>query len=110
MGAYVLPKGAVLMPCAYLLHHEAAVYPDPHEFRPERFLEGPQGTYNWIPFGGGIRRCVGARFALMQMKVVLKAIFERLDVHPAGKPEPVRRRSVSVAPARGGQVIVEPRA
>jgi cytochrome P450 len=66
MGAYVLPKGAVLMPCAYLLHHEAAIYPDPHQFRPERFLERPQGSYTWIPFGGGIRRCVGARFSLMQ--------------------------------------------
>ena len=109
LGAYVLPKGAVLMPCPYLLHHESAIYPEPHQFRPERFLERPQGAYTWIPFGGGVRRCVGARFALMQMKVVLKAMFERLEVRPGGPPEPVRRRSVSVAPAKGGQVIVETR-
>ena len=109
LGPYVLPKGAVLLPSDYLLHHEPASIPIREEFRPERFLEPPpQGSHTWIPFGGGIRRCVGARFALMQMAVVLNAIFERLDCEPAGRPERVRRRSVSVAPARGGQVIVEP--
>ena len=109
LGPYALPRGAVLIPCAYLLHRETAMYPDPEEFRPERFLGPAPGSYSWIPFGGGIRRCVGASFALLQMQTVLKLMFGKLDVQPGGRPEPVRRRSVSVAPARGGQVIVTPR-
>jgi cytochrome P450 family 135 len=109
LGAYVLPQGAVVMPCPYLLHHEESIYPEPHEFRPERFLENPPGTYTWIPFGGGVRRCVGASFAQLQMKVVLKTLFERLDLWPARGPERIRRRSVSLAPAHGGAVIAQPR-
>lgn len=109
LGTYVLPQGTVVMPCPYLLHHEESLYPEPHEFRPERFLESPPGTYTWIPFGGGVRRCVGASFAQLQMKVVLKTMFERLDLWPARGPERVKRRSVSLAPAHGGAVIAQPR-
>lgn len=109
LGAYVLPRGSVVMPCPWLLHHEESLYPEPQEFRPERFLENPPGTYTWIPFGGGVRRCVGASFAQMQMKVVLKTVFGRLDLWPARGPEKVRRRSVSLAPAHGGTVIAQPR-
>jgi cytochrome P450 len=107
LGSYVLPKGTVLLPSIYLLHHEPGIYRDPEVFRPERFLEPSAGTHTWLPFGGGIRRCVGARFALLQMAVVLKAMFERLDLHPGGPPEHIRRRSVSVAPAKGGLVRAE---
>lgn len=106
LGSYVLPKGTVLLPSIYLLHHEPGIYRDPGEFRPERFLEPSAGTHTWLPFGGGIRRCVGARFALLQMAVVLKAMFERLDLEPGGPPERVRRRSVSTAPAKGGLIRV----
>jgi cytochrome P450 len=109
LGPYALPKGSVLMPCAYLLHRESAIYPNPDEFQPERFLGAAPGAYSWIPFGGGIRRCVGASFALLQMQTVLKLMFEKLDVEPGGRPEPIRRRSVSLAPARGGKVIATPR-
>jgi cytochrome P450 len=109
LGAYVLPAGAVLMPSAYLLHREPGLYPHPGEFRPERFLDAAPGTYTWIPFGGGTRRCVGASFALLQMKVVLGEIFSRLELRAPGPPEPVRRRSVSLAPARGAEVLVERR-
>lgn len=108
LGPYVLPRGTVLLPSIYLLHHESGIYPDPEEFRPERFLAPSSGTHTWLPFGGGIRRCVGARFALLQMAVVLDALFERLELRPGGAPERVRRRSVSVAPSRGGLVIAEP--
>ena len=104
LGAYVLPRGTVLLPSIYLLHREAGIYADPDEFRPERFLEPTAGTHTWLPFGGGVRRCVGARFALLQMAVVLSAVFERLELSPEGPPERVRRRSVSVAPAKGGLV------
>ena len=58
-----LPVGTVIAPCIYLVHRRPDVYPDPYAFRPERFLERPPETYTWLPFGGGVRRCIGARFA-----------------------------------------------
>jgi cytochrome P450 len=106
-----LPAGTVIAPCIYLVHRRADVYPDPYAFRPERFLESPPETYTWLPFGGGVRRCIGARFATFEMRVVLQAVVERLrlaaDV-PAG--ERVRRRSIVLAPARGGRVVTTARA
>jgi cytochrome P450 len=108
LGEYVLPEGTVLMPCAYLLHREPDLYPYPDEFDPERFLDRPPGTYTWIPFGGGIRRCVGAAFATLEMKVVLRTMLGRLSVRAAAGPEPPVRRSVSLAPRRGAEIVVEP--
>ena len=108
LGDYVLPAGTVLMPCIYLLHHEPELYPHPEEFTPERFLDGSASTYTWIPFGGGIRRCAGAAFASLEMKVVLRTIFGRMSVRAAGPAEPPVRRSVSLAPRRGAEIIVEP--
>lgn len=105
-----LPVGTVIAPCIYLVHRRPDVYPDPYAFRPERFLERPPETYTWLPFGGGVRRCIGARFATYEMRVVLQALVERLRLtasEPA--PEPVRRRSIVLAPGRGGQVVTEPR-
>jgi cytochrome P450 family 135 len=108
LGEYVLPEGTVLMPCIYLLHHEADLYPYPDEFDPERFLDRSPGTYTWIPFGGGIRRCVGSAFATLEMKVVLRTMLGRLSVRAAGGPEAPVRRSVSLAPRRGAEIVVEP--
>jgi cytochrome P450 len=108
LGEYVLPEGTVLMPCIYLLHHEPELYSDPEEFDPERFLDEVPGTYTWIPFGGGIRRCVGAAFGTLEMKVVLRTMFGRLSVRAAGPPEAPVRRSVSLAPRRGAEIVVEP--
>jgi len=108
LGDYVLPEGTVLMPCVYLMHHEPDIYPNPDEFDPERFLSGSVGTYSWIPFGGGIRRCAGAAFATLEMKVVLRTVFGRLSVRAAAGPESPVRRSVSLAPRRGAEIIVEP--
>jgi cytochrome P450 len=108
LGDYVLPEGTVLMPCAYLLHREADLYSRPEEFDPERFLDRAPGTYTWIPFGGGIRRCVGAAFGTLEMKVVLRTLFGRLSVRAAGAPEAPVRRSVSLAPRRGAEIVVEP--
>jgi cytochrome P450 len=102
----LLPEGAVLTPCILLVHRRPDLYPDPDAFRPERFLERPPGTYTWIPFGGGVRRCVGATFAQMEMQVVLRTIAQRVRLEAVGEPEPVRRRAIALVPARGGEVRV----
>jgi cytochrome P450 len=102
----VLPEGAVLTPCILLVHRRPDVYPDPDAFRPERFLERPPGTYTWIPFGGGVRRCLGATFAQMELQVVLRTIAARVRLEAVGDPEPVRRRAITLVPARGGEVRV----
>jgi cytochrome P450 family 135 len=108
---YDIPPGTVIAPCVYLIHRRADIYPDPYAFRPERFLERPPETYTWLPFGGGIRRCIGARFATFEMRVVLQAIVERLrlEAHDP-QPEPVGRRAIVLAPARGGRVVTTARA
>jgi cytochrome P450 len=107
-GGHVLPAGVHIAPSIYLLHRRADLYPDPTAFRPERFLERPAGTYEWIPFGGGIRRCLGASFALFEMKVVLSTILARASLAPArSEDERVTRRAITFTPARGGRILVE---
>jgi cytochrome P450 len=94
----------------YLVHHNPAVYPDPYAFRPERFLDQATGTYTWIPFGGGRRRCLGASFALLESKIVLRAVLERYELRSAGtQPERARRRGITLSPAQGAQVILTAR-
>jgi cytochrome P450 len=88
------------------VHRRADIYPEPDAFRPERFLDTPPGTYTWIPFGGGVRRCIGASFAQMEMQVVLRTIAARVVLEPVGEAEPVRRRAITLVPARGGEVRV----
>jgi cytochrome P450 len=114
IGGVAYPPGVALIASAYLLHHDPAIYPEPHALRPERFLEraGGQapGTYTWIPFGGGRRRCVGANFALLEMKLVLRAVLQRCELHPAGaRAERARRRNITVSPARGSLVVLHDR-
>ncbi|MGA2165816.1 MAG: cytochrome P450, partial [Solirubrobacteraceae bacterium] len=114
IGGVLYPPGVVLLANAHLVHHDPEVYPDPRAFRPERFLEreGGQapGTYTWIPFGGGRRRCLGVSFALLEMKVVLRTVLSRFEIHPASaRPERARRRSITLSPARGGEVILRQR-
>jgi len=93
-----------------LVHHREDLYPEPFEFRPERWLGRKPGTYEWIPFGGGIRRCLGAALAMAEMRVVLEAMARRLDLE-AAEPEPERalHRNVTMIPARGGRVVLRSR-
>ncbi|MBA3809442.1 MAG: cytochrome P450 [Solirubrobacterales bacterium] len=110
IGGWRYPRGAALLANAYLLHHDPAIYPDPYAFRPERFLENPPGTYTWIPFGGGRRRCLGASFALLEMKIALRTVLDRYSLTPAHpRPERTRRRSITISPADGGRVLLHAR-
>jgi len=99
-----LPAGTLVAPCILLVHRRPDVYPQPEAFRPERFLGAAPGTYSWIPFGGGVRRCLGAAFAQMEMQVVLQTIAESVSLEAAGGAERVRRRGITLAPSRGGRV------
>ena len=110
IGGRLLPAGVNLAPCIYLLHRRPDIYPDPRAFRPERFLERPPGTYTWIPFGGGVRRCLGASFAQFEIKVVLRELVARMDIRAArAEPERRVRRAIVFAPSRGGEILVERR-
>jgi cytochrome P450 family 135 len=99
-----LPAGTTVAPCILLVHRREDVYPDPEAFRPERFVGTAPGTYSWIPFGGGVRRCLGAAFAQVEMQVVLQTLAESVRLEPVGEGEAPRRRGVTLVPARGAQV------
>ena len=83
LGGYELPAGVSVTPSIHLVHRNPEVYTEPDRFLPERFLENPPGTYTWIPFGGGIRRCLGAAFAQFEMQVVLRELVRRHTIEPA---------------------------
>ena len=90
-----------------LLHHREDLYPDPYAFRPERFLHRKPGTYEWIPFGGGIRRCLGATLAQAEMRIVLEAVARRADLEAADPaPERIVHRNVTMIPSRNARVVV----
>jgi cytochrome P450 len=109
VGDYTLPPGVYISPCLYLAHRRPELWPDPTTFRPERFLEGQPEPYSWVPFGGGTRRCLGASFATIEMREVLRAVASRFMLTPdRASGERMRRRSVTLAPARGGIVIPTP--
>jgi cytochrome P450 len=110
IGGHTYPPGCVLIASAQLIHHDPEIYPEPYAFRPDRFLHTKPGTYTWIPFGGGRRRCLGASFALLEMRVVLREAFTRFEVTAAGAPEKARRRMITITPSRGGTVILRERA
>jgi cytochrome P450 len=102
VGGWTYPAGVALVPSAYLVQHDAAIYPDPYAFRPERFLGEKPGTYTWIPFGGGRRRCLGASFAILEMKAVLRTVFATAELGPApGGAELSRRRQITLTPGGG---------
>jgi cytochrome P450 len=111
VGGHTLPAGTRVTPSIYLTNRNAEVYEDPEEFRPERFLDGGPETFSWIPFGGGIRRCIGASFAQLEMKVILRTMLSELEPSlPAGwrarpRGEGTRRRAVTLVPAAGARVV-----
>jgi cytochrome P450 len=110
IGGWDYPIGVCVVANAYLVHHDPEIYPDPYAFRPERFLDEQPGTYTWIPFGGGRRRCLGASFALVEMKIVLRAILSRCEVRPGlDGPEVSRRRAITVSPKQGARMILSDR-
>ena len=109
-GPYRLPAGVHIAPSIYLLHRRPDLYPDPEAYRPERFLgDAAPGTYEWIPFGGGVRRCLGAAFAQYEMKIVLQTVLDHVAVRPAPgrRPEGTVRRAITFAPSRHGRVVVD---
>jgi cytochrome P450 family 135 len=102
-----LPAGTVVAPCIHLLHRDPRHYPEPLRFRPERFLEKPPGTYTWIPFGGGVRRCIAAAYAELEMKRVLREVLAAVDLRPVdGRDERVRKAAISFSPGEKGLVMV----
>lgn len=107
LGGYDLPAGVKAVPSIYLVHRRPDIYPDPERFLPERFLDRAPGTYTWIPFGGGVRRCLGAAFAGFEMEVVLRELAARCSIEPARpSPERVYRRAITETPRHDAEVIL----
>jgi len=110
VGGWSYPEGVCLVPNAYLVHHDPAIYPNPYAFRPERFLDAPPGTYTWIPFGGGRRRCLGASFAMLEMKAVVREVVAQRDLEPVDHRLALpRRRNITVTPDNGATLRVPAR-
>jgi cytochrome P450 len=102
LGPYVVPPGIEINPSIAGVHRRADSYPAPGDFRPERFLDGgAPDTYTWIPFGGGTRRCLGASFALFEMKTVIRRVLEQTTLQAVGRPETGVRRGITFVPRRG---------
>lgn len=107
LGEWVIPKGYVVMVNIALAHAARDRYAEPSKFDPARFLERPPDNYSWIPFGGGIRRCIGAAFANMEMDVTARILLREFAIEPTAMPaEPFHSRGVANAPGRGGRVVV----
>jgi cytochrome P450 len=110
LGGYALAAGTWVAPCGYLIHRREDIYPDPLSFRPERFVGNSPGTYTWMPFGGGVRRCVGAAFAQLEMKEVLQTVTRSLDLEPVGRrSERMRPRFITLAPSDGARARIRGR-
>jgi cytochrome P450 len=111
VGGFRVEPGASLGLGIALIHHRPDLYPEPERFRPERFAEGAPETYSWIPFGGGVRRCLGAAFASQEMKVVIGQALRRFDIVADPRPgERLRRRAITWIPHRGGEIRLRLRA
>jgi cytochrome P450 family 135 len=107
IGGRLLPAGVTVTPSIYLVHRRPDVYPQPERFLPERFLDRKPGTYTWIPFGGGVRRCLGGAFAQFEMAVVLRELVLRRTIKPARpKSERVFRRAITETPRHDAEVVI----
>ncbi len=111
LNGYVIPPGVEINPSIRMIHWRADLYPEPKRFNPERFLgEHPPDTYTWVPFGGGTRRCLGASFALMEMRVVLARVLERAVLRAAApEPDSVQFRAITLSPRNGVRVVQDRR-
>jgi cytochrome P450 len=110
LRGYHLPAGTTIAPSIDLVHHSSRYYPDPDRFRPERFLNQRADPATWLPFGGGVRRCLGASFAQVEMRTVLRETLRRVQLYPTSAPdEPVRPRHVTMVPRYGAIVTVRQR-
>jgi cytochrome P450 family 135 len=109
VGGHEVPAGATLGTSITLMHRRADLYPQPLAFRPERFLEAKPETYTWVPFGGGVRRCLGAAFASFEMRQVLDVVLSSRRLTAADpRPERYRRRGITFVPRRGASVVAQP--
>ncbi|HZU40058.1 MAG TPA: cytochrome P450, partial [Solirubrobacteraceae bacterium] len=107
IGGLDLAPGVAVVPSIYLMHRRPDVYPDPERFEPERFLGQGPGTYTWIPFGGGVRRCIGAAFAQSEMRIVLAELLRRRELRAARpRSERVVRRAVTETPRYDAEVVL----
>jgi cytochrome P450 len=109
IGTLDLDAGGVVAPSIYLVHRRPALYPDPERFRPERFLGWKPSPWEFLPFGGGLRRCIGATFAIYEMKMVLAALLPRVEMRLDAKRVPTVRRGVTIMPGGGLPVVVTAR-
>jgi cytochrome P450 len=110
LNGYAIPPGVEINPNIAGIHRRADRYPQAREFRPERFLEeDAPDTYTWIPFGGGIRRCLGASFATFEMRTVIKRVLERTELEPVDKPERGVRRGITFVPRNGVRALLTER-
>jgi cytochrome P450 family 135 len=110
LGGYTIPAGTTIAPCVHLVHRREDIYPEPLRFRPERFLERPAGTYTWIPFGGGVRRCLAASYAQILMKQVISTVISEVDLRPADpRSERARKSAIAFVPHRHAIVVATPR-
>jgi cytochrome P450 len=107
LQGYLIPDGMEINPSIAAIHRRADCFPEPKEFRPERFIgDDAPDTYTWLPFGGGTRRCLGASFATFEMRVAIRRVLERAQLRPAERrPEKGRRQGVTIVPTRGVPVI-----
>jgi cytochrome P450 len=107
LGGYELPAGANVVPSIHLVHRDPTIYPEPDAFRPERFVETPPGTYTWIPFGGGVRRSIGAPIAPQEMAIVLRELVARRTIRPTDPAaERPFRRAITETPRRNAEVVL----
>jgi cytochrome P450 len=107
LAGYRIPAGTILAPSINLVHHSSRHYPDPEAFRPQRFLDQRADPAIWLPFGGGVRRCLGATFAQVEMRTVLREVLRRVELSPTTAPdEPVKPRHVTMVPRQGAMVTV----